>query len=219
MKSKITVAVIDDVPEALDALAFYITCYPETLELVGQGSNGADAVRIAHELRPDVMLMDLQMPVMNGIEATRIILREVPATRIIAVSTFHSDEYVLPALQAGVHGYLLKDSLPDEVYNAIISAGRGRSTVDSRALGNLLASLPAPVAASCEVWDSLTSTEQQVTTALCRGLSNREIARCTGFAESTVKNALARVMEKLGVNSRLQIAIEAGKYRFPIDGV
>lgn len=212
----ISVLVVDDVPEALDALAFYVTCFPQQLTLAGQARNGAEAVELVRQVRPQVVLMDLSMPVMDGIEATRLILGEFPQTRVIAVTTFHTDTYVVPALRAGVHGYLLKDSTPQEVLNAIIASARGRSVVDSRAMGNLVASLPAPVEPGGELWERLSETERVVTAALCRGLSNREIARECGFAEATVRNALSRVMEKMGVNSRLQVAIEAGKHRFPV---
>ncbi|QRZ61334.1 response regulator [Rothia sp. ZJ932] len=205
MTPKIRVAVIDDVPEAL---AFYITCCPDTLELIDQASNGVQAVELAHTLHPDVVLMD-------GVEASKIILTELPDTKIIAISIFHSNDYVVPALQTGVHGYLLKDSLPEEVYTAIILVGRGCSAVDARAISNLVASLPNPVEGPDEMWASFTDTEKRVTAALCNGMSNKEISLHTGYAESTVKNTLVHVMDKLGVNSRLQIAIEAGKHRFP----
>ena len=216
---KITVAVVDDIPLMRQALVAYVQQEPR-FSLAGEATNGTEAIDLVRRVNPDVLLLDLQMPVMDGVTAAKHIIGENHHVKILAITTFYSDDYVIPALKAGVHGYLLKDARPEEVTEAIISATHGQSVISRRAIDTITASLSE---AGCTtvvdpgLWDSLTGTEKKVLKALYNGMSNREIARELYLAESTVKSTISRIMQKMGVSSRLQIVIKAAKLSFPIE--
>ena len=214
--NQISVAVINDLPLMRQALSSFVRREPQ-FDLVAEGADGNEAVRIAEELTPDVFLMDLQMPQMNGVEATRNILARFPHTKILAITTFYSDDYVIPALQAGVHGYLLKDARPQEVIGAIFSAMRGQAVLSQRAVDSLAGGIGAyrqPPQQDAFFGESLTAAEQKVLDALCQGMSNKEISKTLFLAESTVKATVSRIMQKMQVSSRLQIIVKAAQHHF-----
>lgn len=212
-----TVAVADDVPEILELLSLYVESQ-EDLSLVGTATNGQEAIKLAATARPQVFLMDLHMPGLDGIEATGQILAAYPDTKIIAITTFDSYDYVRKALQAGVHGYLLKNSRPREIKQAIAAAIEGRAIIDRRALASLVISMNMTEPPQGDPWGELTETEQGIVKLVCLGKTNQEIAEELHYSLSTVKNALSRIYDKMGVATRTQLLVHAGHHNFPVYG-
>lgn len=210
----ISVLLVDDQRLMLTALRTYVDT-DARLDVVGEAMNGEAAVQQVRALRPDVVLMDLQMPLMNGVQATTCIHEESPQVRILALTAFQSDEYVVPALRAGASGYLLKDAEPEEILAAIHTVHGGGSVVSSAVAGTLIRTLveEAPRRPMDQEIQrkaaSLSAREYDVVVALCEGKSNREIAKALTMSEATVKTHLSNVMHKLEVHDRLQIAVMA----------
>ncbi len=176
----------------------------EDVELVGAAADGEEAVRICREQRPDVVLMDLEMPVLDGIEATRRIADEQPEVAVVVLTSFSDREQILRALDAGAVGYLLKDAEPEELAKAVRAAARGEAPLDPRA-GRAL--LSARVAAS--PLDALSVREREVLALVARGLPNKLIARELEISEKTVKAHLTSVFRSIGVSDRTQAALWA----------
>jgi DNA-binding NarL/FixJ family response regulator len=176
------------------------------VEVVGEANDGAEAVRLARSLRPDVVLMDLVMPVMDGITAIDEVRRELPDTEVIALTSVLEDASVVGAVQAGAIGYLLKDTAADELRAAIKAAAEGQVQLAPEAAARLVREVR--VLDSPEV---LTERESEVLRCLGEGLSNKEIARELYIGEKTVKTHVSRVLMKLGVKSRTQAALHAAR--------
>lgn len=210
----LNVLVVDDQSLMRQAMASFVQ-FEEDMTVVGQGSNGVEAVDLALELSPDVILMDLQMPELNGIEATERITAQLPDTKILAVTTFHSEDYVIPALKAGASGYIVKDSEPEDIISAIRSVSEGNSVLSpsiARLLVDNLAEEPAqPTVNSATLadWEDLTERERDVVKLLCDGFSNREIAAELFLSEPTIKTHVAHIASKVGARDRLQIVVKA----------
>jgi two-component system, NarL family, response regulator LiaR len=178
----------------------------DDIEVVGDAGDGEEAVDAALEGRPDVVLMDLVMPGLDGIEATRRILRERPATRVIALTSFLDDDKVLPAVRAGAAGYLLKDVEPDELVRAIHTVNDGDALLHPAVSARLLRELAGD---EPEGDAGLTAREREVLALLARGLPNKLIARELGIAEKTVKAHVSSILAKLNVTDRTQAALLA----------
>ena len=178
----------------------------EDLEVVGEAADGAAAVSMVRALSPDVVLMDLRMPVMDGIAATAQISGQ---TRVIVLTTFDDDDYLFGALQAGAHGFLLKTAEPQAIIDAVRAAGRGQSVLDpqvtARVMERALAAAP-PAAPPAVLPEELTAREREVLQGIGEGLSNPQLAQRLGIGESTVKTHVSAVLAKLGVSTRLQAA-------------
>ena len=176
----------------------------DDVELVGAAENGEEAVRLCAEQRPDVVLMDLEMPVLDGIEATRRIAERHPAVAVVVLTSFSDQQQILRALDAGAVGYLLKDAEPDELARAIRAAARGEAPLDPRAGRALLQARTAgsPV-------DALSEREREVLAMVARGLPNKLIARELAISEKTVKAHLTSVFRTIGVTDRTQAALWA----------
>ncbi|MFF7591240.1 response regulator [Kitasatospora purpeofusca] len=207
----VRVLLVDD--EELLRLAFGMILRAEPdMEPVGEAADGAAAVELARRLRPDVVLMDVRMPGTDGIEATRLLLREAPGTRVLVLTTFDLDAYAFEALGAGASGFLLKNSRPEELLGAIRDVARGDAVVSPRVTRRLLDRfahrLPA-AGGDAERLRVLTAREREVLLGAARGLSNTELAAALGLAEPTVKKHLGRVMAKLGLRDRVQAVIFA----------
>lgn len=206
---------VDDQQLMLQALRVFIE-NEDDFEVVGEASDGVVAVQQSRSLRPDLVVMDLQMPRLDGVEATRQILAEQPEVKIVAVTTFHSEEYVIPALKAGASGYLLKDSSPAEIIAGIRAAVAGEFAASPQVTDTLVRSVvddpragqePPEVATPESL--GLSDREMDVIRLLCQGRSNREIARELYLAEPTVKSHIGRIMGKLEVRDRVQVVIAA----------
>ncbi|MGQ4432961.1 response regulator [Streptomyces sp. SAS_260] len=204
-----TVLIVDD--QALQRLGFSMLLeqYPD-LSTVGEATHGGEAVRLAAELRPDVVLMDVRMPGMDGIEATRRIVQSGGRSRVLVLTTFDLDEYAYAALRAGASGFLLKDALPEELVagiragDAVISPGLTRKLIDAFA-----DRMPGRTPEQDRRLDALTEREREVLTVMAAGWSNTEIAERLSLAESTVKSHVSRVLAKIGARDRVQAVIFA----------
>lgn len=205
----IKVLVVDDQQLMLSALRLFVESAPD-MEVVGEATNGAVAVRQCAALNPDVVLMDMQMPVMGGIEATRIIVADSPETKVIAVTTFATADTIVPALRAGASGYLVKDSAPAELLQAIRDVVDGHAALSSSLTGALVEAIKAaPSSDSPSTSGVLTDREFEVVDQLAQGLGNAEIAEALYVSQATVKVRLASAMSKLGVASRVQLVVRA----------
>lgn len=209
------VVLVEDDPAFREILSLYISTQHE-LTLAGTASNGQEAVYLADALAPDVILMDLHMPVMDGIDATRAILATHPDIKIIAITTFDNYNYVRKALAAGVHGYLLKNSRANEIKAAIIAAKEGRAMIDQRALASLTISMNHIQPPTRDTWQDLNDLEQAVTKLVCLGYTNPEIAKELNYSTSTIKNVLTGIYKKLGVTTRTQLLVHAGQHNYPV---
>jgi DNA-binding NarL/FixJ family response regulator len=208
----IRVLVADDQP--LMRTAYDMTLRTEDdLELVGKAGDGSEAVELARSLRPDVILMDVRMPVLDGVEATRIVCAEDHAIKVLILTTFDIDEYVVEALRAGASGFLLKDVRPDELVEAIRIVARGDAllapSVTRRLLEAVGPSLEAARPRRDAALDALTESELRVLALVGRGLSNEEIARELFVADTTVRTHLRHILDKLGLRNRVQAVVLA----------
>ena len=174
------------------------------LEVVGEAADGAEAVELARYLRPDVVLMDLLMPVMDGIAATATIHNEMPDTEVIALTSVLESDLVIRAVKAGAIGYLLKDTQAAELRKAIKAAAAGQVQLSPQASAYLLRKVQAPT-----ISVSLTEREMEVLGLLAQGQSNKEIARQLQVVEDTVKTHVRHILAKLGVQSRTQAVLSA----------
>ncbi len=211
--SPVRVLLVDDQALFREALATLLSVRDD-IEVVGEAANGDEALRRAADLEPDVALMDLRMPVLDGIAATRRLRVEQPHVRVIALTTFDDDEDVFAALRAGAVGYLLKDVSSARLVEAILAASRGESVLQPSVAAKVVArfaQLPAddgqPRPQPLVV--PLSERELEVVRLLAEGHSNREIADALFLAEGTVKNHVTNVLGKLGVRDRTQAALRA----------
>ncbi|MFP3989650.1 response regulator transcription factor [Streptomyces sp. E11-3] len=207
----IRVLIADDQPLVRRGLALILAPDP-AFDVVGEAEDGAEAVALAHQLRPDVVVMDIRMPVLDGVAATGQLARELPGCRVLALSTFDMDEYVVAALRAGACGFLPKDISPEELVAAVRVVHTGEAAVAPRLLTRLISAYvraphrrETPVANTGE----LTPRELEVWRLMATGLDNGEIAEAMDISVSTVKNHITSVFGKLSVRDRAQAVIAA----------
>ncbi|HEU4328082.1 MAG TPA: response regulator transcription factor [Roseiflexaceae bacterium] len=199
----IRILLVDDHSVVRQGLRMFLGLDPE-LEVVGEASDGAEALRVARQLKPDVVLMDLLMPVMDGISATSAIRRELPDTEVVAMTSVLEDAAIIGAVRAGAIGYLLKDTQADELCRAIKAAADGQVQLAPRAAARLMREVRAP-----DSPETLTDRETEVLRLLAKGHANKEIARLLMISEKTVKTHISNILAKLGVQSRTQAALYA----------
>ncbi|MEU3610471.1 response regulator transcription factor [Streptomyces sp. NPDC035033] len=214
MNAAVKVLIADDQPLVRRGLSLMLAPEPG-FEVVAEAADGAEAVRLAHEFRPDVVIMDIRMPVLDGIAATGRLAAELPGCRVLALSTFDMDEHVVAALRAGACGFLPKDISPEDLVAALRVVRDGEAVLAPRLLTRLISTHvtapghrrtagPAPAAA-----DGLTPREREVWRLIAGGLDNTEIADRLGVSASTVKNHITGLFAELGVRDRAQAVIAA----------
>ena len=208
----IRVLIADDQP--LMRAAFDMTIRAEAdMELVGEATDGQEAVDLARLAHPDVVLMDVRMPTLDGVEATKLLVAEDPSIKILILTTFEIDEYAIEALRAGASGFLLKDVRPEELAQAIRVVARGDAllapSVTRRLLDTLAGSFPPLQPKRARVLGSLTDSELRVLTLVGTGLSNDEIAHELFVADTTVRTHLRHIFDKLGLRDRIQAVVLA----------
>lgn len=199
----IRILLADDHQVVRQGLQMFLGLDPE-LEVVGEAANGAEAVDMARELHPDVVLMDLLMPVMDGITAISAIRKEMPDVEVLALTSVLEDASVTGAVRAGAIGYLLKDTQADELRRAIKAAAAGQVQLSPQAAARLMREVRAP-----ESPETLTERETEVLRLLAQGRANKEIARDLQIGEKTVKTHVSNILAKLDVRSRTQAALYA----------
>jgi DNA-binding NarL/FixJ family response regulator len=199
----VRVLIADDHGVVRQGLRMFLSLDPE-LAVVGEAENGEEAVAMARELKPDVVLMDLLMPVMDGVEATKTIRNELPDVEVVALTSVLEDTVVTAAVRAGAIGYLLKDSEPEELHRAIRGAADGQVQLAPAAAKRLIREVRAP-----ESPEALTERETEVLKLLARGRANKQIASTLFLEEKTVKGYVSNILRKLGVHSRTQAALQA----------
>ena len=197
-ETPIRVMLVDDHAVVRSGLSKFLMVYPD-LELVGEADSGEEGVQRCQLLRPDVVLMDLKMPGMDGVTATRLIRQSYPATQVVVLTSFHDEAMVQGALQAGAIGFLLKDVTAAELAQAVRSARAGRMTLASEATQALINAAIQPPPPG----DDLTSREREVLALMVEGLSNNQIADRLVLSVSTVKFHVSSILSKLGVESRV----------------
>jgi len=210
--SIITVVIADDHVLLRDGLQTIINL-EEDMRVVGAADNGAQAVELAARLRPDLVLMDVQMPVMSGIEAARLILEEHPATRIVMLTTFDEEQYIIESMAQGAAGFLLKDLPGDKLIQAIRDAAKGQLLLSGVAANKLAASVARAQTGAVKSFRaeklrkeglSFTERELHIAQLIAEGRTNKEIARMLYMSEGTVKNYVSVVYQKIGTNDRLR---------------
>jgi DNA-binding NarL/FixJ family response regulator len=199
----IRIVIADDHSVVRRGLRMFLKQDPE-LEVVGEAANGDEAVRLARQLQPDIVLMDLLMPVMDGIAATALIRRELPDTEVIALTSVLEDASVVGAVRAGAIGYLLKDTDADALCRAIKAAAAGQVQLTPQAAARLMQVVSAP-----DSPEELTERETEVLRLLAQGQANKQIAHTLHIAEKTVKVHVSNILGKLGVQSRTQATLYA----------
>lgn len=199
----IRILIADDHSVVRQGLRMFLGLDQE-LDVVGEATNGAEAIDLTRQLQPDVVLMDLLMPVVDGIAATSTIRREMPDTEVLALTSVLEDEKVIGAIRAGAIGYLLKDTEADELRNAIKAAAAGQVQLSPKAAARLMREVNAPNSP-----EMLTERETEVLRLLALGQANKEIARTLNIGEKTVKTHVSNILGKLGVQSRTQAALHA----------
>ncbi len=182
------------------------------IEIVGVAKNGLEAVRLVGTAHPELVLMDLKMPQMNGVQATKAIREKFPEVRVLVLTTYDADEWVLDAIRSGASGYLLKDTPQEELIKAIVDTVNGASHIDPHVAGKVLehvARQPKFATQDQELIGQLSEREREILRLLATGLSNTEIAQTLFLSEGTVKNYVSNLFSKLGVADRTQAAILA----------
>lgn len=208
MPEPITVMIVDDHQMVRHGAKGYLDVQPE-ISVVAEAESGAEAVRLAREYVPDVVLMDLVMPGMDGVEATRKVKDISPRTQIIILTSFHEDEHIFPALQAGAISYLLKDVKASELVDAIRKASKGEATLHPRVAARLIKQFSRDEPARSNLFTELTEREGEVLTLIARGFTNQKIADELVISIGTVKGHVSNILSKLHLADRTQAAVYA----------
>jgi NarL family two-component system response regulator LiaR len=214
MNKPITVLLVDDHEVVRQGLRAFLEAHPD-FAVVGEAESGAAAIKMAQELIPDVVLMDLVMPGMDGVEATRQLKDTSPRTQIVVLTSYHEDEQIFPALQAGAISYMLKDVKMDELAEAVRRAAQGEATLHPRVATRVLQELHGVKAdtecprSKLDPFTRLTPREIEVLKWIANGLSNKEIAEQLVISEHTVKGHVSNILSKLHLADRTQAAVYA----------
>jgi len=210
MDKSIQVLIVDDHTVVREGLRMFLAMLPD-IDVVGEASSGTEAVAAVERLRPNVILMDLVMPDMDGIEATRSILERDPEARVVVLTSFADDDRIFPAIRAGAVAYLLKDVKPGELAETIRAVARGESRLAPDVTRKLMTGISSG-SDKRSALDQLTDREVDVVRRLVRGMSNKEIGADLRIAEKTVKTHISSILAKLGLADRTQVAVFAVKH-------
>jgi DNA-binding NarL/FixJ family response regulator len=202
------VALVDDQPLVRTGLRVLLADTPD-LEVVGEAATGVEAVRLVRDVRPDVVVMDLRMPELDGIEATRLITAGPGDARVLVLTTFDDDEYVYAALRAGASGFVVKDMALEDILGAIRVVAEGDALIAPRVTRRLIEAFAAPPTRAVRSLDGVTDREREVLTLIGRGMSNSEIAGHLHISIATAKAHVARLLSKLHARDRVQLVIVA----------
>jgi DNA-binding NarL/FixJ family response regulator len=205
---KIKILIADDHHVVRKGLVFFLQTQPD-LEIVGEASNGEKALKLATSLDPHIVLMDLSMPVLDGIEATKELKKQAPHIKIMILTSFSDQDHVIPALEAGASGYQLKESDPDELVAAIRKLMNGENQLHPKVTTHLLTRLTKSSEKKVNFIDHLTKREKDVLKEIAKGKSNKEIGASLHITEKTVKTHVSNILSKLGVQDRTQAALYA----------
>jgi DNA-binding NarL/FixJ family response regulator len=211
MPGRIKILIVDDHPVVREGLTSMLS-REENIQVVGTAEDGAVAIRKAAELRPDIILMDLRMPEVDGIEAMIEIKAKNPEIKFIVLTTYDNDEYIFKGIEAGARAYLLKDAPREELFRAIRAVYKGESLIEPAVAGKVLDRL-AELSRQVQASEGLSEREMEVLTLMARGTSNKLIAATLNIGESTVKTHVQSIFSKLGVNARTEAVTEAVKRR------
>ncbi|GAA3906321.1 response regulator [Microbacterium invictum] len=204
----IRVVLVDDQSLFRAGIRMVVDSQPD-LEVVGEAGDGAEALAVVRQTRPDVVLMDIRMPVMDGLAATAELLADPDPPRIVMLTTFDLDEAAARAIRQGASGFLLKDADPEFLLAAIRTVHSGSAVIAASATRELFAQFAEPVAAVPDSYRDLTEREREIFALAARGLSNAEIAQREFLSEATVKTHISRILAKLGLRDRVQLVVFA----------
>jgi len=207
-QTEISVLIVDDHAVVRQGIRTFLETAPD-LKVIGAAEGGAEAVRLAAEFKPDVALVDLVMPGMDGVETTRAIRAASPSTRVIIFTSFHEDEHIFPAIRAGALSYLTKEAAPNEIADAIRKAARGEAVLEARVAARVVRELQGPGREPVNLYTTLSERELEVLRLVARGSSNQEIAEKLVIGESTVKTHVSSILSKLQLEDRTQAAVYA----------
>ena len=204
----LTVLIADDHPVFRKGLRTLLAAMPDT-EVVGEATSGEEAVRLAEQLQPDVVLMDLRMPGGGGLEAIRQIVHTSPHIRILVVTMFEDDDSVFAAMRAGARGYVLKDMNDEDIARAIVAVGNGDAIFGPAIARRMMSFFSARPALPVEIFPDLTESERNVLRLMAQGANNDAIAQQLGFSTKTVRNYVSNIFSKLQVADRAQAIVKA----------
>ncbi len=210
---KISVLLVDDHNMVRMGLRAYIETLPD-IEVVGEAGNGVEALRLVGDLAPDVVLMDLLMPEMDGVEATRQLKKISPSTQVIVLTSFHEDEHIFPAIRAGALSYVLKDIDPDDLAETIRRARAGEAVLNPRVAARMVKEISGARQQDVNPFQELTEREMDVLRQVAAGKNNREIADVLSISEKTVKTHITNILSKLHLADRTQAAVYAWQEGF-----
>lgn len=208
METSITVLLVDDHTIVRNGVRAFLETQPD-IQVVGETGSGAEAVQLAAELVPDVVLMDLVMPGMDGVEATWRVRQVSPRSQVVVLTSFHDDSHVFPAIRAGALSYLLKDIAPDELADAVRTAAHGEAILHPRIAARMVKEIQGNRVQIDNPYTNLSDREMDVLLLIADGLSNAEIAEHLVLSEKTVKGHVSNMLNKLHLNDRTQAAVYA----------
>lgn len=208
MSNKITILLVDDHEVVRQGLRAYLDAQQD-FKVIGEASSGEEAVEAAMEYLPDVVLMDLVMSGMGGVEATRKVKDATPRTQIVVLTSYHQDEFIFPALQAGAISYVLKDVMMDDLVDAIRKASRGEAVLHPRVAERVIQEINGAKGGIFNPFTELTNREMEVLRLIARGMSNSDIAEELFISENTVKGHVSNILSKLQLADRTQAAVYA----------
>ncbi len=207
--AKIKILIADDHPVVREGLSAMLSKEPD-IQVVGEAENGTEAVNKARELQPDVVLMDLRMPELDGVEAMRQIRAKNPEMKFIVLTTYDNDEYIFKGIEAGARAYLLKDAPREELFKAIRAVNRGESLIEPAVAGKVLDRF-AELSREAQAPDVLSERELEVLNLMAKGTANKLIAATLNIGESTVKTHIQSIFQKLEVSDRTEAVTQAIK--------